>query len=177
MASIQKTKFGTWRAQVFHKGYRYGATFKTQEGAQQWAQQKEEQVIRREAGREQRVGTMLLSNIPKRVLTAIEDCPFKADEVLEGCLAWPMQSGIYFLIRDEEIKYVGKSVNVFRRLSQHCENGYRFDRFNVVFAPPEQLDALEETYISAMLPPWNEHVGLHKEKRTRSPEETASLDS
>jgi hypothetical protein len=62
-------------------------------------------------------------------------------------------SGVYFLIRDNRVVYVGQSVNVYSRLSQHKDK--TFDRFAYVPCPPEKLNRLESIYIHVLKPELN----------------------
>lgn len=70
----------------------------------------------------------------------------------------PVQSGIYFLIREGVIVYVGKSGNVYRRVSDHTKTK-EFDRISVIECSAESLDALERVYIKKFKPVLN-IVGL-----------------
>ncbi len=74
-------------------------------------------------------------------------------EVLDVSLDVTSYCGIYFLIKDIKIVYVGKSLNVIRRIGQHPDKS--FDRFAWVLCKPEQLDHLERDYINQFSPPLN----------------------
>jgi hypothetical protein len=65
-----------------------------------------------------------------------------------------LKCGIYFLVMDGELKYVGQSVNVEARVASHRQNR-QFDRWHWIECPCDQLNALERAYIDAYLPPWN----------------------
>lgn len=62
-------------------------------------------------------------------------------------------SGIYFLIQDNEIVYVGQSVNVLRRIGTHADK--KFDAFAFVPCDKKALDKLETLYIHLLRPPLN----------------------
>lgn len=67
--------------------------------------------------------------------------------------------GVYFLIIDEEIAYVGQSTNIHRRVSEHFRDskrdGISFDSYTYVLCKPSELDALEAIYIEKFAPEWN----------------------
>jgi hypothetical protein len=64
--------------------------------------------------------------------------------------------GIYFLIRDGRVMYVGQSVNIDARIATHYRSPRRkFDGWHWLPCEPSALDALERRYLDALLPPWN----------------------
>lgn len=70
----------------------------------------------------------------------------------------PMKAncGVYFLIKHQEVVYVGQSINVLSRLSRHRRDGLiDFDSFNVIPCHETELDELEQSYILAMMPLYN----------------------
>jgi hypothetical protein len=66
--------------------------------------------------------------------------------------AVPMDSfpGVYFLIRQGKIVYVGQSKNVFYRVSQHAQR--QTDRWAFVPCELEELDVVESLYIHLIRP-------------------------
>ncbi len=66
---------------------------------------------------------------------------------------YPRKCGVYFLIKDHELKYVGQSIDVEGRLREHRSRG--FDRWHWIPCAAEELDSLERRYLDAFLPPWN----------------------
>jgi len=63
-------------------------------------------------------------------------------------------TGVYFLIKQCEIVYVGQSVNVFNRIGNH--RGIKdFDAFSYIECPKNQLDVLESIYIHFLNPKYN----------------------
>ena len=163
MAYISETKSG-WRAQVERRGKRVSRSFVSREAAAQWAKSEEDKILLRSAKGSVRGGARVVARIPSRVLRAVEAAPFDLDEILEASVEWHGKSGIYFLICDDEVKYVGQSIDLFRRLARHVDNEYRFDRYSVLFADPDKLDELEELYISAFVPEWNIGIGRSAER-------------
>lgn len=66
----------------------------------------------------------------------------------------PLEEGIYFLWMSDDLLYVGQSVNIDYRLSQHSRTK-EFDHFSYVSCPKLLLDKLELEYITALNPPLN----------------------
>ncbi len=78
--------------------------------------------------------------------------------MLESLYRIPMTSlcGVYFLVDAEEVVYVGQSVSVHGRVSDHIGDGVkRFDRALAIHVPPEDLDATENAFIRALKPRYN----------------------
>lgn len=69
---------------------------------------------------------------------AIADCPY---------------SGVYFLICDHRVTYIGQSKNVLSRIQQHKNDAGRdFSHFSVVWTPVALLDVVESLYIHIIDP-------------------------
>jgi hypothetical protein len=66
----------------------------------------------------------------------------------------PVRCGIYFLIRDGQIVYVGQSVNVTIRIASHATMR-RFDSWSWVPCERAGLNAMERAYIDALMPEEN----------------------
>jgi hypothetical protein len=79
---------------------------------------------------------------------------FDADEILLQAGAFRRVCGIYFLIQEDEIVYVGQSVTVHNRINQHV-GVKEFDRFTYIRCKPEELDVLETKYILKFKPKYN----------------------
>jgi hypothetical protein len=77
-----------------------------------------------------------------------------AEEIIAASVPASVQCGIYFLIKDGELKYVGQSVNIGARIGAHGWRG--FDRWHFIVCPRDQLDAIERAYLDRFLPPWND---------------------
>lgn len=64
--------------------------------------------------------------------------------------------GIYFLIRGQEIVYIGQSMNVLSRLSQHyAEQTKVFDSFYLLECREANLNHTEALYIAKFAPIYN----------------------
>jgi hypothetical protein len=81
----------------------------------------------------------------------------RADEIVDAAKPWQTYCGVYFLRSEGEVVYVGQSVNVFSRISNHREK--KFDSFTVVPCEREHLDSLESLYIHTLRPKLNGWVG------------------
>lgn len=145
MPSIRK-RGNTWRAEVYSLGTRLSKTFDERADAEMWAHRKAA------ALKLSRRKNDAINLVPKRVLSAIAATEFGAEQVLSGAIAAPPSCGIYFLIRHGEIVYIGKTTDVFLRLSKHRRDGKEFDAYNFMPCRQANLDDIEAAYIAAFLP-------------------------
>ena len=68
-------------------------------------------------------------------------------------------SGIYFLLRQERIVYVGQTVqHAIQRVTQHKDK--EFDSWHWVPCPIESLAEIERAYIAALKPTLNKQLNL-----------------
>jgi hypothetical protein len=96
--------------------------------------------------------------IPKRVLQAAAAVPYNLEQVLQAALPAQKHSGIYFLIENMDVSYVGQSVDVFGRVSRHKRDGRTFDSFAYILCDKSELDRLEMLYIEAFVPWLNRSI-------------------
>jgi excisionase family DNA binding protein len=76
-------------------------------------------------------------------------------DILKAANPWPRTGcGIYFLICDGQIVYVGKSINVVARIAQHAAEK-TFDSWAWVACAKSRLDRTERAYIDALMPKLN----------------------
>lgn len=76
-------------------------------------------------------------------------------EIVEGKMPLESLSGVYFLIDDQdEVVYVGQSVNVFSRIAAHAQTK-DFRCVSYIPCSLSQLDALESHYINKFKPKLN----------------------
>lgn len=67
------------------------------------------------------------------------------------------RSGIYFLLHEGVVVYVGKAVDMRRRVGQHISEGTKiFDAVSYVPSPIGRLDELERRYIEKLVPKHNQ---------------------
>jgi hypothetical protein len=76
-----------------------------------------------------------------------------AEEIVKHALPWEKATGVYFLVQDDEVVYVGQSVHIYSRLAQH--QGKTFDRYAFVPCDAGVLDKLESLYIHVLKPKLN----------------------
>jgi hypothetical protein len=82
--------------------------------------------------------------------------PLDAGRILSLSKRVAAKTGIYFLINNDEIVYVGQSIDIDHRVAQHRLQGHRkFARWAWVPCLKSQLRALERTYLDYFLPAWN----------------------
>lgn len=71
-----------------------------------------------------------------------------------------VKEGIYFLLRGNKVVYVGRSENIFARVSDHITGGkMAFDRMHVIEATGYEQERLEQLYIAALTPEYNIYCG------------------
>ena len=75
-------------------------------------------------------------------------------EIAEGAITFKRSSGVYFLVHEKEVVYVGQSSDIFTRVSTHSKEKI-FGRFAFVPCEPELLDKLESLYIHTLRPKLN----------------------
>lgn len=83
--------------------------------------------------------------------------------VLSMPVIWPQHrhSGIYFLLDDDEIVYVGQSKNIQARFENHTKSNKIFNRWFYIFCDIEDLNKTEAYYILMLRPKYN--IAIPKE--------------
>jgi hypothetical protein len=148
MASYQTLRNGKIRAQLCVNRKRVTACFETRQQAEAWATLQEAALGRQPEA--------LVHKLPPRVLSALAGIEYSHADIVSSATPFDGSSGVYFLIRQGEVVYVGKSIDVFTRIGRHRrEGGAWFDSFNVIRCPVERLPELEERYILAFMPMMN----------------------
>ncbi len=77
----------------------------------------------------------------------------RPEEISFGASDWGTTCGVYFLLQDSEVVYVGQSVNIYSRIASHTDK--QFNRFAYVLCRKEHLDRLESLYIHCLQPKLN----------------------
>jgi hypothetical protein len=79
------------------------------------------------------------------------------EHIVSLCQPYSPCVGVYFLIYEEKIVYVGQATNCHSRISSHAAGREMklFDSFYIVECPAHKLDELEALYIRKFLPPLN----------------------
>lgn len=73
-------------------------------------------------------------------------------EIPMAVYRWP--SGVYFLVHDGKVVYVGQSITVLSRMLSHLKDK-KFDRILFIPAPHPECVALEAAFIRHLRPPEN----------------------
>ncbi|MFA6904417.1 MAG: GIY-YIG nuclease family protein [Gallionellaceae bacterium] len=141
MATFQK-RGETWRVIVRLKGVCKSATFETKSAATAWAGNLESEIRKRYEIDQER---------PYRVPKGLTS----ERSIMASAVPVESMSGVYFLILHERIIYIGKSVDVYNRISNHRSNGRIFTHYSIIQCPPEGLNELESKYILAFNPVGN----------------------
>lgn len=88
-------------------------------------------------------------------------------DLIEKSLSYGDACGVYFLIKDKVIVYIGQSINIASRITQHRDK--EFDSVSYVACEKSELDILESLYILAYKPPLNGIAGGNGEGRPATP--------
>lgn len=160
---------GNWRAEVQIHGVRKSKVFKVESLARSWADQTEAAIIERHERIDATRNASLAKLIPKRVLEAIAGTEYTKAQIVKTAMPCGDHCGVYFLIHDDDVVYVGKSINIFHRIARHRADGREFDSFTYLLCPEDALEETEATYIAALMPWLNIAIGpskAHAKKRT-----------
>jgi hypothetical protein len=160
MAHINKTKNSKFRAQIQRNGTRQSKVFDSHEEASAWAEKTETRILKRKKllrlvdgvdGQSSEIRGLL----PSRVIRALSDVPYMHDEIVNAAIPCKSLVGVYFLIEEGQVVYVGQSTDMLRRISRHRDNDILFDSFTVIFCSKDKIDEIESMYIDAFLPKYN----------------------
>jgi len=77
-----------------------------------------------------------------------------ARQYLDKLMVVESVTGIYFLVKDEKIVYVGQSTNIFARVGTH-KMDKDFDKAVYFECPSTELDDLEYELITVLQPKYN----------------------
>jgi len=68
----------------------------------------------------------------------------------------PQATGVYFLLRENVVVYVGQAVSVLRRVHDHLAEGLKkFDAVAWLAVPPAQMHRVEREWIQRLRPEYN----------------------
>lgn len=98
---------------------------------------------------------------PSKEERSVSGALLEKDVILSSAVSFRSlsPSGIYFLIFEEEIVYVGMSTSIVRRISDHIQQGrIKFDSCFFVTYPVSDLEEMEIRYINRFRPLYNRHV-------------------
>lgn len=88
-------------------------------------------------------------------------------DLIKKSLSYGDACGVYFLIKDKVIVYIGQSINIASRITQHRDKD--FDSVSYVACHRSELDVLESLYILAYKPPLNGMAGGNGDNRPSTP--------
>lgn len=78
------------------------------------------------------------------------------EEILANAVSYSAKCGIYFLINNNTIVYVGQSIDLWQRIQQHKEKrAMMFDAVSWVACDVGKLNELELFYIDRLKPKYN----------------------
>ena len=83
------------------------------------------------------------------------------DKIVAVSAPLPTLSGVYFLIHQGKIVYIGQSVCVPQRIAEHQRSGKEFDSCAYVVCEQDALDLLESMYIHVYQPKLNGDSPYH----------------
>jgi hypothetical protein len=75
------------------------------------------------------------------------------EQIVKASIPWERSTGVYFLVWNDEVVYVGQSVNVYSRITHHSAK--EFDRYAYIPCHEDALDRLESLYIHCFRPRLN----------------------
>lgn len=145
MASFREVG-GQVRAEIRRLGYYKSANFPTREAAELWAKSTERQLM--SAHRKARASR------DHAELNVMKGC-LNLQEILDRSVAAASLSGVYILINDGAITYIGQSMNAHVRVLEHVKNGRPFTHYTVISVPFDHLDEWESKYIAKYQPSGN----------------------
>lgn len=100
-----------------------------------------------------------LPQAPRRAIRAIRAVPRLKQELLANSSEIRCEKpicGVYFLLEDAEVVYVGQSINVISRLASHVTEGQKqFNRWTYIEVERANLDHVESFYITLLRPRHN----------------------
>lgn len=141
-------------------GIRKSKTFSTYEAAQRWASLEVDRISKQKAIASGCINSALGTSLPTRVLEALKSAKYTHQEIVSAAMPLGQNTGVYFLLHQAVVVYVGQSIDLFNRIGRHArEGGKVFDAFTYILCSADELDKLEETYVTALMPRYNIKVG------------------
>jgi len=95
---------------------------------------------------------------------AIKSCPdihllnskyLTAIDIIKNSIDFTPVIGVYFLIHENIITYIGKSTHIRRRVIQHQNDGRVFNAYSFILCGVDELDIIEKLYIRLFDPKEN----------------------
>lgn len=76
-------------------------------------------------------------------------------EIVSAASRFHSITGVYFLIAEGRVVYVGQAVCVFSRVAQHAKTKGSFDSVSFIECDACDLDVIESYWIHKLQPAWN----------------------
>ena len=143
MATYLKYRDG-WRVQICVQGIRESRSFESKREAKEWAQEREWK-LKYPGKKEREEKNRNSSNTTPQQTTS---------QIVKNALPLNLSVGIFVLIKDGNIVYIGKSLDLQETIKQYL-NSKKFDHINVIECPEKNLDKYFEHYIAIFNPVLN----------------------
>lgn len=150
MPSIQKSG-DKWRAQIAIMGKRESRSFRTQREASAWAHSREAS-IKNQAN--------LQRDFEEKFYGVSFDKDVSESKLMSAKVPVCNFCGVYFLLDNNKIVYIGKSTNIISRVSEHAKKGRSFSHYYAIPCSPDSVNDLEKEMIRRFMPEQNKE---HKE--------------
>lgn len=147
-----------WRVQTYVQGKRSSQTFKTEALARAWADRFEAKAAGMPQLRALLSDHRILPLLPFKFRQAMEKANYTESEIIASAFSVEYDSGVYFLVREGRVVYIGKTTNVLARVLKHRQTSKKFDSFSFIPCLPEHMDELERTYICLLMPDENQKM-------------------
>lgn len=102
---------------------------------------------------------MKIKKTMRRIISGAEPL-LSIHEVMHWKKVSQHSAGVYFLLRNEAIQYIGSSINVYARIGQHLSNGVPFDATTIEPCPAHLRIRREAEYIIMYNPPLNKTIPM-----------------
>lgn len=145
MPSIQKSG-DKWRAQIAVRGKRESRSFRTQREASAWAYSREASIKNQDE---------LRRNFEEKFYGVSFDKDMSEEKLMTAKVPVCNFCGVYFLLDNNKIVYIGKSTNIISRIAEHAKKGRTFSHYYAMPCSAEGLDDLEKEMIRRFMPEQN----------------------
>jgi|TARA_R110000824_G_scaffold55225_1_gene152250 hypothetical protein len=84
-----------------------------------------------------------------------------ASEIVAQSVPYENQCGVYFLVKSDRVVYVGQSIKIGARITEHSKTK-DFDAYAYISCSKDKLDVLESLYIHTLNPEYQGRSGYKK---------------
>lgn len=148
MASITKER-NKFRVHLAVSGHRESKVFNTKSEANLWAKVRTSELISKFGAHSKPKNLIPPNKREKRTKLPASDKEIFSNKIELGILC-----GIYFLLKDQQVVYVGQSTNIFCRVADHLLSK-EFDSFSYFECDRKDLTDFEAAYINKYKPKLN----------------------